>query len=86
MNLDNMKSNNFDIIYMNSLFSINFTLIPLLSSISMNIKSLAPRGMLGKRALEIKPLRKKYFKIFQIFLNQIYFGMQQQSRKNWNIK
>ena len=57
-----MKSNNFDIIYMNSLFSINFTLIPLLSSISMNIKRvLAPRGMLGKGALEIKPLRKKYF-------------------------
>lgn len=61
-----LNSNNFESIYFNSLFSIKFTLLPLWMCHKMDIKLiLAPRGMLGKGALSIKPLRKKIF--IQIF-------------------
>ncbi len=52
-----------DIIYFNSLFSIFFTLIPLRIAKKLGISKiiLAPRGMLGKAALEIKPLKKRLF-------------------------
>lgn len=49
-------------VYFNSLFSLKFTLIPLWMTKNTNIKKvLAPRGMLGKGALAIKPTKKKYF-------------------------
>ena len=57
-----LNSNNFEFIYFNSLFSIKFTLLPLWLCHKMNIKLiLAPRGMLGKGALSIKPFKKKLF-------------------------
>ena len=53
---------NFDMVYLNSLFSLRFTLLPLsiLSSLKEKIV-LAPRGMLGKGSLRIKPFKKKLF-------------------------
>ncbi len=53
-----------DIIYLNSLYSIFYTLQPLLirKKFLPNRKLvLAPRGMLGKGALQIKALKKKLF-------------------------
>jgi glycosyltransferase involved in cell wall biosynthesis len=49
-------------VYLNSLFSLRFTLLPLsiLSSLKEKIV-LAPRGMLGKGSLRIKPFKKKLF-------------------------
>ena len=57
----------FDVVYFNSLFSQKFTLLPLLVFKNDPIrKVLAPRGMLGKGALAIKPLKKKIFlKLFK---------------------
>ncbi|WP_458628884.1 glycosyltransferase [Winogradskyella sp. PC D3.3] len=53
---------NFDVVYFNSLFSQKFTLLPLLIFKNQSIrKVLAPRGMLGKGALAIKPIKKKIF-------------------------
>jgi glycosyltransferase involved in cell wall biosynthesis len=53
-----------DIVYMNSFFSRNFTLLPL-KIVRNKLKScraiIAPRGMLGKGALAIKPLKKLAF-------------------------
>jgi glycosyltransferase involved in cell wall biosynthesis len=50
-----------DTIYLNSLFSAGFTLKPLLSNRNKIRTVLAPRGMLKKEALAIKPLKKKVF-------------------------
>lgn len=53
-----------DIIYLNSFWSFNFSILPLRlkKSGKLNAKVvLAPRGMLGKGALSIKPLKKKIF-------------------------
>ena len=58
-----------DIIYLNSLFSKKFTLLPLSVIRKVDSKKkikvvLAPRGTLGKASLEIKPLKKKLFFIY----------------------
>ena len=51
-----------DLLYLNSLFSKNFTLGPLLTARANRIKVvLAPRGMLGSGALDIKKSKKKTF-------------------------
>jgi len=53
-----------DVIYLNSLFSKAFTLYPLLirkRHLPVRKVVLAPRGMLGKGALQIKSLKKKTF-------------------------
>ena len=52
-----------DIIYFNSLFSTAFTLKPIMIAKRLGINGIivAPRGMLGKAALEIKPLKKRVF-------------------------
>jgi len=51
-----------DVIYLNSLFSRVFTLIPLSIARKRKIPTiLAPRGMMGKGALGIKYKKKKYF-------------------------
>ncbi len=56
----------YDSVYFNSLFSVKFTLLPLWSFRKSKSKIiLAPRGMLGAGALNIKPLKKKIF--LQIF-------------------
>ncbi|MFN5629681.1 MAG: hypothetical protein ACK48W_10390, partial [Bacteroidota bacterium] len=61
-----------DIIYLNSLFSKNFTLLPLsvIRKVDADKKIkviLAPRGTLGKASLAIKPLKKKLFFIYAKF-------------------
>lgn len=51
-----------DFIYYNSLFSKEFTLTPYQLFKKKTVKQIiAPRGMLGKGALSIKPLKKKAF-------------------------
>jgi len=52
-----------DIVYFNSLFSKPFTLIPLAIAKKLKVEKIvvAPRGMLGQAALEIKPLKKRLF-------------------------
>ena len=53
---------NADLIYYNSIFSKNFTLKPLLYFRKKGVKQrIAPRGMLGRGALAIKPFKKKLF-------------------------
>lgn len=59
-----LKERSYDFIYLNSLFSIPFTVFPLVLSRFFSLKSkiiLAPRGMLHKGALAIKPTKKKLF-------------------------
>lgn len=59
-----LGSENFHSYYFNSLFSIKFTLLPLLALKTKKLDPkaiLAPRGMLGKGALEIKSGKKKFF-------------------------
>ena len=51
-----------DSVYFNSLFSIKYTILPLLFYRNSKVKKiLAPRGMLGQGALEIKSIKKKLF-------------------------
>lgn len=58
----NVEEVNPDIIYLNSLFSKYFTLAPLQVANRKRIKVvLAPRGMLGQGALEIKKGKKRIF-------------------------
>lgn len=62
------ESYKFDVIYLNSMFSKNFTILPLRLFSSAKVKIiLAPRGMLGKGSLAIKPLKKKvYLQVFKV--------------------
>lgn len=62
------RERNYDSIYLNSLFSVNFTLKPLLLATRFEVKIvLAPRGMLGKGALDIKRKKKQLFlKLFKL--------------------
>jgi len=64
-----------DQIYLNSLFSVNFTLKPLFY-LSRSYKKkiiLAPRGMLGSGSLKLKSFKKKVFlklsKLFRLYEN-----------------
>jgi glycosyltransferase involved in cell wall biosynthesis len=51
-----------DVLYLNSLFSLTFSLRPLQIARTKGIRTvLAPRGMLGSGALAIKPLKKHIF-------------------------
>lgn len=70
---EKLKSNNLlevingispDLVYLNSFWSYNFALLPLRFKRAGKLKAdivLAPRGMLGKGAMSIKPLKKKLF-------------------------
>ena len=64
-----LREKHYNSVYFNSLFSVNFTLKPLLVSKNLKVQViLAPRGMLGEGALNIKPLKKKIFlKLFRSF-------------------
>lgn len=59
-----------DAIYLNSMFSFHFTILPLiaLKFTSSHLQLvLAPRGMLHKGALSLKPTKKKiFFKLFEL--------------------
>lgn len=62
-----LESSGADIIYLNSQYSVPFTIYPLLRNIKNNIADkvvLAPRGMLQKAALSIKKRRKRFFNRF----------------------
>lgn len=52
-----------DVLYLNGLFSLPFTLLPLAAARGRTTPRivLAPRGMLGREALAIKPVRKRAF-------------------------
>lgn len=59
-----LRKHHFDKVYLNSLFSVRFSLFPLLCIKLLrqtNKTVLAPRGMLGRGALEIKSFKKKIF-------------------------
>ncbi|WMI68439.1 glycosyltransferase [Mangrovimonas sp. YM274] len=57
-----LNNESFDLVYLNSLFSFKFSILPLRAALRANVKViLAPRGMLGKGALKIKPLKKQVF-------------------------
>ncbi|MDB2463638.1 glycosyltransferase [Flavobacteriaceae bacterium] len=66
---DILQEQAYDSIYFNSLFSVKFTLLPLWIVRKSKAKLiLAPRGMLGSGALNIKKKRKKFFlKTFQAY-------------------
>jgi glycosyltransferase involved in cell wall biosynthesis len=66
-----------DFVYLNSLYSVSFTLKPLRVAKKLNIKTiLAPRGMLAKTALAQKSTKKEVFittiKILGLFKNIIW--------------
>jgi glycosyltransferase involved in cell wall biosynthesis len=55
-------TNEYDVIYFNSLYSFYFSIYPLHKATQGGIKTiLAPRGMLGKGALQIKSFKKVAF-------------------------
>ncbi len=59
-----LHTENFQKIYLNSLFSVYFTILPLVLLKQKKLSEkiiLAPRGMLGEGALTIKPVKKKLF-------------------------
>lgn len=57
-----LKSKNYDKIYLNSFFSFKFSFLPLLICyFNRRHIVLAPRGMLGKGALELKRSKKRLF-------------------------
>lgn len=59
-----------DIIYLNGLYEFNFLIFPIIIARQNNIKVIqAPRGMLQKGALNIKPFKKKLFLSAFKFLN-----------------
>lgn len=62
-----LNTYNFDRVYLNSFFSLKFSILPIILAKKQNIKIiLAPRGMLGEGALAIKSFKKKWFlKIFK---------------------
>lgn len=64
--LETIQKQSFDTYYFNSLYSQSYTLEPLriIKKIKSNPKIIiAPRGMLGKGALKLKPLKKNLFLI-----------------------
>ncbi len=69
--------NTFDVVYFNSLFSAKFTIMPLLILKNRPMRRvLASRGMLGKGALAIKPIKKrvflKWFKLMKLHKKVIW--------------
>lgn len=59
-----LRTEQYDIVYFNSLFSFHFTLVPLLLLYLLQNKKkiiLAPRGMFGAGALSVKARKKKTF-------------------------
>ena len=67
-----IKSVSPDIVYLNSFWSYYFSLVPLRAEKSGKLTCevvLAPRGMLGKGALSIKPIKKKLFLSLLKFVN-----------------
>jgi glycosyltransferase involved in cell wall biosynthesis len=59
--LKNILNESYDALYLNSMFSFYFTLLPLFLNKYIKKVIVAPRGMLGKGALSIKPFKKNFF-------------------------
>ncbi len=62
-----LNENSYDIVYLNSFFSVKFTILPLIYLRNTNKNTsviLAPRGMLGEGALKLKKLKKTAFILF----------------------
>lgn len=83
-----LREEQFDLVYLNSLFSVNFTLLPLRMLRKLRLKKkiiLAPRGMLGAGALGIKPVRKKVFlavsKITGLYSSIVWHASSEQEEK-----
>lgn len=77
-----------DLIYLNSLFSVKFTLLPLLTFRNIKNKKrvvLAPRGMFGAESLKIKSSKKKVFlfitKFLKVFKNVIWHSSSEIEKK-----
>ena len=67
-----LRSIEFDLVYLNSFFSIKYSLFPLVLFKTGRLKKpllLAPRGMLGEGALRIKSTKKKLFILFSKLLS-----------------
>ena len=77
-----------DILYLNSMFSVRFILLPLLflklGLISFKKVILAPRGMLGSGAIEIKKTKKRIFLFFanilDLYKNVIFHATREQEK------
>lgn len=83
----NIKEVNPDVIYLNSLFSRIFTLIPLAIARKNRIKTIiAPRGMLGEASLKIKSTKKLSFlklsKLLGWYKNVIWHASTEQEKKD----
>lgn len=85
---DIILQNNYDIYYLNSLFSKNFAVKPLLILNKVNEQLnfiIAPRGQLGKGALSIKPIKKKLFltlaKILGFYNKVIWHATNEEEKK-----
>lgn len=83
-----LRKEKFDVLYMNSLFSVYFTLFPLMVARfnKLNCRLIvAPRGMLGKGALKIKPVKKKLFlfiaRILGLYKKVIWHASTEQEKK-----
>lgn len=91
--LELLKNTPHDVIYLNSLFSKHFTINILKWKAKNKITSkiiLAPRGMFGKGALAIKPIKKKLFfiyaNIFGLFKNIHFQATTKQETKEIKTK
>jgi glycosyltransferase involved in cell wall biosynthesis len=81
-----LKTINPNLIYINGLFSENFSIKPLLVSNKLKLRTIiAPRGMLGAGALSIKPLKKKvflYLSNYLKFYKNVVWHATDQTEKN----
>jgi glycosyltransferase involved in cell wall biosynthesis len=73
-----IKSKEFDMVYINGIYSFFFSIIPLILSkrLKFNKIIVAPRGMLSNQAFSAKKIKKKLFiifaKLFNLYKNVIF--------------
>jgi glycosyltransferase involved in cell wall biosynthesis len=86
-----ISESSFDLIYINSLFSIRFSLIPILA-IKYKLVDfygkiiLAPRGMLGQGAIKIKKIKKMLFiyfvRLLRLYKNIIWHATNEEEKND----
>lgn len=84
---DVLRNSDFDIVYLNSFFSLYFSFVPLLIAKLLNQKVvLSPRGELSLGALSLKSLKKKIFislfKFLQLHKNIVFQASSQYEARN----